>query len=106
MFFREDIHADQRLALILHLGKLPLQAEGEVLEPFGQVEIALSHTLNSPVVAGPVAIIIFAQREQPLEIVALAIQAEHRQQPRRPAVAVQKRMNVDELKLRDAAACT
>ena len=106
MLLLDNIHADQRLAFLLHLSQLPLQAEGEVLQPFGQIEIALSHTLNSPVVAGPVAIIIFAQREQPLEIVALAIQAEHRQQPRRPAVAVQKRMNVDELKLRDAAACT
>ena len=72
MFFRKNMRADERLALLLNLGQLPLQSEGEV-QPIGQVESVFAYALNRPVVAGAVPIIVFAESEQPLKIVALAI---------------------------------
>ena len=63
MLFREDIHTDQRLALLLHLGELPLQTEREVLQPIGQVKMLFAYTLNRPIVAGAIPIVIFAERK-------------------------------------------
>ena len=102
MLFRENVQADERLALLLNPSELPLQPESEVLQPIGQIEIALPHALNRLVIAGAVPIIVFAEREEPLEIVALAIEAQHRRESRCSAIAIQEWVNVDELKLRDS----
>jgi hypothetical protein len=54
---------------------LPVQTEGEVLQPIGQIQILPAHALNRLVVAGSVAIIVLTESKQALEIVALAIEA-------------------------------
>src|SRR5262249_60256700 len=79
------------------------KAIDKIIEPTSQVHLMLSHPLQRRVETSSVAVIILTDREQPLEIVASPIQAKRRQQPRGPAIAVHKRMDMHQLELCDAA---
>src|SRR5258708_1161702 len=94
VLFRQDVQTDESLALLLDRGKLPMEAEGEVLQPLRQIQISPADALDRAVIAEPVPIVVFAEGEQPLEAVALAIETKHGKEGRRSPVAIQKWMNV------------
>ncbi len=95
--------ADGLLAEFSNLGKLGGQPFDEVFGLAGQVHLALADALDGPIESGPVAVVIFADREQPFEIVSGPVETQCREPPGSAAVAVQKGINVHKLKLRDAA---
>ena len=59
--------------------------------------------MNGFVKSRSVAVVVFADREQSFEVVAGFVKAKGREQPRGTTVAVQERVNVHQLKLRNAA---
>jgi hypothetical protein len=85
----------------LHLSHLSAQTLREVFKPAGQVHPPFAHALERLVISGPVAVAILADREEPFEIVAGPVETKRGKQARRSPIAINKGMNMDELKLRD-----
>ena len=56
--------------------ELRRQAIDEELEPAGEVHVALTHALDSLIELHPVSVVVLAEREQALEVVALPVQAQ------------------------------
>jgi len=61
------------------------------------------NALQRRIEARSIAVVVLADREQPLEVVAGPIQAERGQQSRGAAIAVHERMDVHQLELGNAA---
>src|SRR5215471_16740950 len=97
------ISANCSLAALGHLVHLCGQALDKIIEPASQIHLMLSYALQRRVETISIAVVILTDREQLLEIVASPIQAKRGQQPRGSAIAIHKRMDVDQLKLCDAA---
>src|SRR5262249_45278769 len=75
------ISFDAPPAALSHLIHFRGQSLNKVIEPPSQAHPLLSHALQRRVEIRPVTIVVLADREQPLEVVASPIQAERRQQP-------------------------
>ncbi len=99
----EHVASDHPFPPLPDLHQLGGQSGHEVLQPSGHVHVALPDSLDRPVEGGPGPVVVFADGEQALEVIARAVQTQCREQTRRPAVAVQKRMDVYELELGDTA---
>jgi hypothetical protein len=96
-----DIAADYSLASIGDFLHLRCQALHEELQPTGQIHIFLTNALKSTIERASIAVVILAEREQSFDVVAGPVQAKRRQQAGRPPIAIEKRMDVDQLELRD-----
>lgn len=94
---RDDVPANHPLALRLHLHHLRGQTPDEEFEPPRQIHVPLAHALERRIEGRPIPVVELAQREEPLEVVARAIEAERREEPRRPPVSVDEGMDMDEL---------
>ena len=70
MLFYQHVPSDGLLATGSDFGKLGGQALNEVFDPAGHVHVAFAYALDCPVECGPVPVVIFTEREQPLEIVS------------------------------------
>ena len=99
----EDVLPNRQLSALLNLCKLSSKAASEEFDPTGHVHICPSNTLESPVEGHAVPVVVFADGEQPLEVIARSIEAQGREQPGCATVTVYERMNVNQLKLGDTA---
>jgi len=99
----EDVATDDLLASVAHLGHLGLKSGDEILEPTGHVHPVFTHALDRPVEGRSVAVVVFADSEQPLEVVPGFVKAEGGEETRGAAVAIQERVDVHQLELGDAA---
>jgi len=99
----EHVTSDHPFPSLPDLHQLGGQSGHEVLQPPGHVHVEFPDALDRPVEGGPVPVVVLADGEQALEVVARAVQAQGGEQTRRPAVAVQEGMDVNELELGDAA---
>ena len=55
--------------------------------------------LDRPIVPGSIAIIIFAESKEALEVIALSVEAKHGEEAGSPSVAIQERVYVHKLEL-------
>ena len=62
-----------------------------------------SHGLERTVESCPIPVVVLAERKEALEVVAGAIEAQRRKQPGRAPIAVEERMDVHQLELRNSA---
>ena len=67
VLFHQHVAADDLLAAFAHLDHLGFQADDEVIEPAGHVHSAFAHALDRPVEGRPVAVVVFADGEQPFK---------------------------------------
>src|SRR5207302_850236 len=99
---QDHVPAHYVLGSPLNISHLSAQAFCEGFKPTSHIHPALAHALERFVISRPDAVVILADGEEPLEIVACPVKAKSRKQARRTSVAINKGMNVDELKLRDS----
>ena len=102
MFLRQNIPADNLLTTLFDLDHLGFQAGNEVVEPASHIHSIFTHTLDRSIKGRTVAIIIFADGEQSLEVIPSLVEAECREQTRDAAITVEKRVNMNKLKLGNA----
>ena len=81
VLLHKHIPADDLLAALAHLDHLGFQAADEVIEPTGHIHAVISHALDRLVKCRPVAIVVFADGEQPLEVVSSLVETEGGEQP-------------------------
>ena len=90
----QHIDANGLRAAFLNFFQLCLQSQDEVLQPAGQIHVA-AHALQGAIEAATITIVVLANGEQTLEIIAGAIEDERREQARCAAVAIDKGVDVD-----------
>ena len=103
VFPDEEIAANRALSTVADLDKLGGQALDEVLQPPCHVHAVGANALDRPIEGGPIAIVVLADGEQPLEVVPGPIEAERGEQSRRAAIAVEEWVDVDEPELSNTA---
>ena len=79
----EDILLNRQLSSPLDLGELGSKAESEEFDPTRHVHIRLSYALESTVESHAVPVVVLANGEQLLEVVARSVEAQGREQPAR-----------------------
>ena len=77
----EDVLLNRQLSSPLDLGELGSKADSEKFDPTRHVHIRLSYTLESPVEGHAVPVVVFADGEQPLEVVARPVETQGREEP-------------------------
>ena len=77
----EDILLNRQLSSPLNLCELSGKADGEEFDPTRHVHICLSYALESPVEGHAVPVVVFADGEQSLEVIARPVETQGREQP-------------------------
>ena len=99
----ENILPNRRLTPLLDLVELRGESYGELLDQARHIHVGASDSLKRSIEGQPIAVVVFAYGEEPLEIVACLVEQQRRKQTRRASVPVEKRVNVDKLELGDGA---
>ena len=77
----EDILLNRQLSSPLNLGELGGKADGEEFDLTRHVHVRPPYALESPVEGHAVPVVVFADGEQPLEVVARPVETQGREEP-------------------------
>jgi len=76
MLLDGEVHTNSTLPAFYHLAHLGGQTRHEILHPPGHAHVAFPDALDRPIKADTVPVIVLADGEQALEVVASAVQAQ------------------------------